>query len=268
MRLLGILFTTCLLIGVGPTMTEALEVTDFRLLNRERGVALYELDGTYVHVVYPREGGRVELLAERVGASTFARRTAPEWYAAWQEAIGPGAFSVVNAQFFDMRQPGEAPLAFAAKIAGEVLPGYGDTQEFKQQKRVVFFEERRTRVVPLGADRIRLLERASAPNAIVGLAPDAAKSAQAALGRTFIGARRNGVAIVAVSPGASQAHMADVLRTFGVRDRDVVMLDGGGSTQLVNRGWLHVPLGRDPEQLRAIPMALGIRVAGRRGLAE
>lgn len=246
-----------------PTATLAQVAPDhFKLLNSMPGVQLYASGSTFVHVLRPRDGATVRFLAELDAQDRFVRKTTPDWFADWKKSVGDRAFSAVNAQFFDMRTAEVAPLAFAVKINGTVYPGYGDLQEYRLQKRVVFFEDRRIRIIPFGSDRVRLLERSAAKDAMVGLAPEVSKAAEKRLGRTFIGTMRNGNAVLVTSAAATQLEMVQVLRDFGVTDTAMVMLDGGGSTQLVTRGWTLLPKPKvDPSLLRTIPLALGVAAA-------
>jgi Phosphodiester glycosidase len=246
-----------------PTAIQAqVEPVHFKLLNSMPGVRLYASGSTFVHVLRPRDGATVRFLAELDAQDRFVRKTTPDWFADWKKSVGDRAFSAVNAQFFDMRATEVAPLAFAVKINGTVYPGYGDLQEYRLQKRVVFFEDRRIRIIPFGSDRVRLLERSAAKDAMVGLAPEVSKAAEKRLGRTFIGTVRNGNAVLVTSAAATQLEMVQVLRDFGVNDTAMVMLDGGGSTQLVTRGWTLLPRGTSTaSELRTIPLALGLSTA-------
>ncbi len=246
-----------------PTATQAqLAPAHFKLLNSMQGVQLYASGSMFVHVLRPRDGATIRFLAELDAQDRFVRKTTPDWFADWKKSVGDRAFSAVNGQFFDMRTAEVAPLAFAVKINGKVYPGYGDRQEYRLQKRVVFFEDRRIRIIPFGSDRVRLLERSTAKDAMVGLAPEVSKAAEKRLGRTFIGTVRNGNAVLVTSAAATQLEMVQVLRDFGVRDTAMVMLDGGGSTQLVTRGWTLLPRRTSTAgELRTIPLALGLSAA-------
>jgi hypothetical protein len=111
-------------------------------------------------------------------------------------------------------------------------------------------------LVPLGADG---LKSSPAPDVLAGLTEDANKRANKSVGRTFIGIDDrdgNGIfetVLVLNTLSAKQEDVAKVLREFGA-DK-VMMLDGGGSAQLICQGKPYVP------SERLIPQALAF-VAG------
>jgi len=97
------------------------------------------------------------------------------------------------------------------------------------------------------ADIVALSQEAlygsSAPNAIGGLTEEANKRSKFSVGRTFVGVDdRDGdgnseTILVFNTLSAKQSGAAETLRSFGADE--VMMLDGGGSTQLLCRnGWM------------------------------
>jgi hypothetical protein len=145
-------------------------------------------------------------------------------------------------------------LPFSLKVDGEIISdGYGKDQ-FKGKKLML----------ELWSDHvdIRELSRAalynsSAPNIIAGLAEDAPKNIKKYVGRTFLGVvDRNGDAryetvLIFSTRSARQVDAASVLRSFGAHK--IMMLDGGGSTQLICQDKPIIA------SERLIPQALGIK---------
>jgi hypothetical protein len=128
-------------------------------------------------------------------------------------------------------------LPFSLKRDGQVLTdGYG-INEFPNQKLMLEIWHDRVDIRSLSAET---LYSSSAPNIVAGLTEDAEKASKKAVGRTFIGVDdrdRNGsseILLIFNTRTAKPSAAADVLREFGADQ--VMMLDGGGSTQLICQG--------------------------------
>jgi hypothetical protein len=232
----------------------------YREVDTARGVTLWRKNREYVQVVSPRRGGRIKLLIgdvkpSEIAGTAFERKDIRDWWDTWATDDGD-AFSVVNGQFFNMTDPAKAPIAFSAKIDGVVHPGYGDNIEYPQGKLVLLLDENGYDVRPYADDAGTLFVR-NELEALVGLKPDMSKSASARMGRTFVGIAPNGNAIVFTSPGATQRYATRILLAFGADRQKIIMLDGGGSTQLVADGKLLAPSKRGAA-LRTVPQAIGI----------
>lgn len=235
------------------------------------GVWLFRKDyknGTpdYVQVIDLERGAALRLLhapvsAERPRRGVYGGNDARlglnslEGY--WQQTINysPQAFCVTNGQFFYLP---EAPtrLALPLKVDGKIVTeGYG----YDQYPEKLMLE--------LWADHadIKLLTAESlyasnAPDILGGLPEEANKRAPYAVGRTFIGVDdwdgdgQFEIVYVFNTPTASQGAVAQVLRDFGAEK--VMMLDGGGSTQLICQGKSIIPSDRNIPQAIAALAAL------------
>ncbi len=100
------------------------------------------------------------------------------------------------------------------------------------------------------------LAASSAPDLIVGLAENANRRASRPTGRTFAGLAdedgdgRYETLLIFNSETATQPRAAAALRAFGAED--LLMLDGGGSTQLICQGRLYIASGRPIPQTLAV----------------
>jgi hypothetical protein len=175
----------------------------------------------------------------------------------WQELQGqdPAAFCVVNGQFFYMLEY-PTRLPFPLKIDGQVLTdGYG-IKDFPDQKLMLELWPGKADIVPLSKEA---LYTSNAPDIIAGLAEDAPKAKKRYTGRTFIGLTgANGegsfdTLMVFNTKTARQVDAAEVMKSFGAQK--VMMLDGGGSTQLICGGKSYI------YSDRLVPQAIGI-IAG------
>jgi hypothetical protein len=172
----------------------------------------------------------------------------------WREisAASKEAFCVTNGQFFYMP---ESPtrLAFPLKVDGQVLTDGWGIKQYTDQKLMLEIWDDRADITPLSKEA---LYGSSAPNIIAGLTEEANKRAKVAVGRTFVGiGDQDGDGIYETvmminTSIAKQVNVADVLRSFGA-DK-VMMLDGGGSTQLICKGTSFI------SSNRPIPQAIAV----------
>jgi hypothetical protein len=173
----------------------------------------------------------------------------------WNEFASDHAnpFCVVNGQFFYMP---ESPtrLPFPLKVNGQIVSdGYGKDQ-FKGKKLMLELWADHADIRELSKEA---LYSSSAPNIVAGLAEDAPKNIKKYVGRTFIGVvDKNGderyeTVLIFSTRTARQVDAASVLRSFGAYK--LMMLDGGGSTQLICQDEAIIA------SERPIPQALGVR---------
>ena len=240
----------------------------FRLVLSVPGVRLYQKDypkGTpdFVQVIELDKGAAVRLYHGPVAEPgegegvyggdnpRFKRRSMQSF---WDEfsSSDPNAFCIANGQFFYLPED-PTRIAFPLKVDGEVVSdGYG-INEYPGKKLML----------ELWADRadIRELTRESlygstAPNVIAGLTEEANKKGKFYVGRTFTGIDdRDGdgsyeTVFIFNTLSARQVDAADVLKSFGA-DK-VMMLDGGGSTQLICQGNSYV------RSERFVPQAVAV----------
>jgi hypothetical protein len=267
---LSVLLLACTLVffPVQASTPEPQVPDGFYLVSQDDGVRLYrkeyaEGNPDYVQVVDLSQGAALRLMhgqrgEPRMGKGMyggddyrFSYQTLPQF---WSQALARDekTFCVFNGQFFYMP---ESPtrLALPLKVDGEIITtGFGYSQYDG--------EERMLELWPEKAEIRELSERAlhasSAPDILAGLSEFANKRARYAVARTFVGVadgNRDGVSetvLVLNTLSATQAQAADVLRAWGAES--VMMLDGGGSTQLYCRdGW-------KVQSERLIPQAIAV----------
>lgn len=238
----------------------------FDLVGSNLGIEFYRRNYSggspdYVQIVHLNLGASVRLLHGDITDSgsgrgayggndaRFVRKSIGQF---WNDAVSTSsaAFCVSNGQFFKMAES-PARLPFSLKRDGQVLTdGYG-INEFPGQKLMLEIWSDRVDIRELSAEA---LYNSGAPNIVAGLTEDAEKASKKAVGRTFIGINdedSNGqseILMVFNTRTAKPSAAADVLRSFGADQ--VMMLDGGGSTQLICQGNILI----DTE--RAIPQGL------------
>jgi hypothetical protein len=165
------------------------------------------------------------------------------------------AFCISNGQFFFM-QESPTRLPFPLKVDGEIISdGYAD-QEFIGEKLLLAIWSDHAEIIPLTKEN---LYSTSAPDILGGLSETANKAGKHFTGRTFIGLDdpdndgRYQHILLFNTKTARQVDAIAVLNSFGVDQ--TMMLDGGGSTQLLCQGESLI------SSDRYIPQALGV-VAG------
>ena len=238
----------------------------FELILSDTGTRLYRKDYSqgnpdFVQVVSLAEGAAIifqhgDITSPGTGAGAYGgndpsltRQTLAQ---TWDEAAAanPEVFCATNGQFFSTNID-PTRLAFPLKKDGVIVSdGYG-LGEYPDQKLLLQLWSDRADIVPLTEEA---LEGSSAPNMLAGLREDADKGPQNYTGRTFVGiddANQDNIyetVLIFNSKTARQPDAAQILRDFGA-DR-LLMLDGGGSTQLVCRSGAYI------ESSRTIPQAI------------
>jgi hypothetical protein len=241
----------------------------FRLVLSAPGVWLYQKDYAngrpdFVQVIDFSQGAGVELLHGPVGASRGSTGmyggpnpiiTRQPLEAFWGQftQTHPSAFCLVNGQFFRLTNELDTQLAFPLKKDGAVLSeGYGKN-EYKGEKLIWEIWPERSSISPLSQES---LYQSNAPDLLAGLTEIANKRAKKLTGRTFIGVddrNKDGrfeTALIFSTQIALQVNAAEVLRQFGADQ--IMMLDGGGSAQLICQGTPYVPSDRP------VPQAVGV----------
>lgn len=271
--ILGLFLLLSLWSGAAPAAApEPKPPPGFELLLSERGVWLYRRlyrSGApdFVQVVDLSQGAGVRLLhaplaeprpQKGVWGGPDPRFGLRSLEAYWQEAAAssPYAFCVANGQFFYMPET-PTRLALPLKMDGVVLTeGFGYPQYEPKQRLMLELWAGHAAIHSLTQEA---LYASTAPDILGGLAEDANKRARSAVGRTFVGVEdrdgdgRSETLYVLNTSIASQVDAAGALREFGARQ--VMMLDGGGSTQLICRGQEYVA------SERPIPQALAVLAA-------
>lgn len=245
----------------------------FYLIDSARGVALYRKDYSngnpdYVQIIDLSQGAFLKLLHGEIseprptkgvygGADPSMTSLPIETY--WQRVTKQekDAFCVVNGLFFYMPEY-PTRLAFPLKVNGElVTDGWGINTYVGQQLILELWEDR----ADIRELNSATLADSSAPNLIGGLTEEANKRAKFSVGRTFVGIDdRDGdgdaeTILVFSTLSAKQSAAADTLRSFGADE--VMMLDGGGSTQLLCQSGWHI------RSDRPVPQAIALIAAPR-----
>ena len=224
----------------------------FKLISEASGVWLYQKDypngnPDYVQVIDLGLGAGFELLhaavrEPRIGRGVYGGDdprlgfNSLEGY--WQQFsnANPTAFCITNGQFFYMLE-NPTRLPFPLKVNGTVISdGYG-IEQFPDLKLVLQLWDDHADIQPLTRES---LYGSSAPNIVAGLAEDANKQGNKYVPRTFVGVddlNQDGLFEIVYlfnTRTARQEDAAAVLQEFGAKR--VMMLDGGGSTQLLCQG--------------------------------
>ena len=261
------LLSIALLLVLATPSASALSVPrGFRIVDDAPGVMLYKQRNNYVQVVSLADGARLHILHGRFfeegSHGSFARQHMKDW---WTEfaAETQNAFSVLNGQFFDTSDPDTSALAFSIKADGKVYEGYGDKTEYPGRKRMLVVYPGRAFMDAYADDPVSLLEH-TAPDILVGLEPTAAKTLARALPRTFMGIARTGEVLLFSSSMATQASASRILRAFGAPIDQILMLDGGSSTHLLQSGKVLAPVSArgTPQAAREkVPQVVGVEAA-------
>lgn len=247
-------------------ITEALDTSnDFTVIFSEPGVTLHHNELDYVQEIDLSQGASVQLLHGYItdigrGKGAYggdepllARETLEQ---AWDEfsRTNENAVCISNGQFFRNDDRASTGLAFPVKANGQILTeGYAGETEYPDAQLMLMIDSDRAGIETLD---IREFYSSEASNIIAGLKPDADKGLNDETGRTFIGIKDNNwdgimeTVLIFTSESATQFHAAEVLRYFGARE--VMMLDGGGSTQLLCEGSSYI------SSPRTIPQTIGV----------
>jgi Phosphodiester glycosidase len=267
----------------------------FSPLIARAGVELYS-DGPaenprsrFVQVVSLSQGASVKLLHGRIDPEHQGIEMGPyrgDDPSFWRQplqtfwdnflASDSKAFCITNGQFFADKHSDRTPinpttLAFSLKADGVyVSDGYavaGPKEEFPHQKLMLEIWKDRADITELTRDN---LYNSNAPNIIAGLTEDADRGPSTATGRTFIGVQdANGddqfeTILIFNSGSSTQLEAAGTLRSFGrsfgADEVKVMMLDGGGSTQLICEGQPYTS-----GDSRTLPQTLAVSAVGAAG---
>jgi hypothetical protein len=259
--------------GAGtPTPTPLAEIPPgFRLIDSALGVQLYRKDYAngnpdFVQVIDIGQGARIELLHGQItearpekGAfgGPDPRMTSPPLQTYWQQIQSEDkyAFCVTNGTFFYMPEY-PTRLAFPLKVAGQIITEGWGVDTYIDQKLILELWQDRVEIEDLSE---QALYSSDAPDILGGLTEQANKRAKFAVGRTFIGLDdrdsdgEQETVLILNTRTALQSSAAAVLRDFGADQ--VMMLDGGGSTQLLCKSGWHI------NSDRPIPQALAVIAA-------
>jgi hypothetical protein len=263
-----------ILIGlVSPVPVEAQATENsipegFYLISSAAGVSLYRKDypggsPDFVQVVELDAGAKIialhgDIHERRPGKGAYggddAQIMSQSLQKFWSQLSNEygDAFCTLNGQFFYMK---ESPtrLPFPLKVANEIVSdGYG-LNEFPDKKLILEIWPDAVNIRELTSDS---LYSSTAPDIIGGLMQTANKRSDHYVGRTFVGTDDRDLDgtfetfLIFNSKISRQVDAAGVLQAFGADQ--VMMLDGGGSTQLICQGETLI------KSDRPIPQAIGV----------
>jgi hypothetical protein len=243
----------------------------FYLIDSARGVQLYKKDYAngnpdYVQLIDLSQGARLELKygqiteprpEKGVYGGADPRMTSLPIQTYWEQSKqeDPNAFCATNGQFFYMPEY-PTRLAFPLKVNGQMVTDGWGIDTYVDQKLMLELWDDHAAIRELTPEA---LAGSGAPNLIAGLTEEANKRAKYSVGRTFLGvADRDGdgldeTVLVFNTASAKEEDAAETLRSFGADQ--VMMLDGGGSTQLICKSGWHI------RSDRPIPQAIAIYAA-------
>jgi hypothetical protein len=249
----------------------------FQLIKDAAGVELFKKsypNGTpdYVQIIRLDQGAAIKLLhgsitADRPGKGVFggndARFQLKSLQSFWKNSKSAmdSVFCVTNGQFFYMP---ESPtrLTLPLKVDGQVVTDGFGADQFIGKRLMLELWSGHADIRELSAET---LYQSSAPDIIGGLSAQANRRAKDYTGRTFAGVddlNEDGLYETIYIFNTRTARQVDadaILKSFGA-DK-TMMLDGGGSTQLICQGENFI------KSERLIPQALAI-VAGNSGVSS
>jgi hypothetical protein len=238
-----------------PTQTPAPEPPPgFYLVDSAYGIQLYKKDypngnPDYIQVVDLGMGARLELLHGNItelrpakgvygGADPRFTSLPVQTYYSQVASTDKDLFCVTNGLFFYMPEY-PTRLAFPLKVDGTVVTDGWGIDTYPDQKLLLELWGDHADITDLTQQS---LYGSTAPDLLGGLTEEANKRMKYSVARTFVGVAdrdQSGsyeTVLVFNSASSLQSGAADVLRSFGAEK--VMMLDGGGSTQLkCKSGW-------------------------------
>lgn len=239
----------------------------FVMILSGEGVKLYRKDyqsgnPDFVQIISLAQGAQIALLhgdieEPRIGKGMYGGNDPRMWAQKlekyWQDvSVDNTALCVTSGQFFFMPEY-PTRLPFPLKVDGNIVSDGFGKQLYPDDKLILELWPDRADIKKLSKEA---LYQSGAPNIIAGLTEDARKSPNKYVGRTFVGVDdtdRDGIfetVLIFSTKSARQKDAAQVLREFGA-DK-VMMLDGGGSAQLLCQGTSYVSSERPLPQVIAV----------------
>ncbi|MGB3510456.1 MAG: phosphodiester glycosidase family protein [Microcoleaceae cyanobacterium] len=237
----------------------------FEVVSNSPGITLYQKDLDYVQMINLSQGASVNFMYGNItdlrsdkGAyggndPQFERKNISQ---VWSNLFSENKylFCITNGQFFRDDRKSSTELAFPVKSDGIIVSdGYAGEIEFPDEKLMLELWDKKALITKFKPTSLKL---STAPNLIVGLEENADKGINKETGRTFIGVqdrdgdRLNETILIFTSKQATQPDAARVLKSFGATK--VMMLDGGGSTQLICQGNSYISSSRTIPQTIAV----------------
>lgn len=241
----------------------------FDLVMSDIGASLYKGNNRFgsidfVQVVDLSQGAGIDLLHGDIvnsgtGRGSYDYAVSPSFRRnsltnIWSSYISSesNAFCITNGQFFSTNND-PTQLAFPLKEDGVIVStGYGEA-EYPGQKLILEIWNDHLDIIDLTEESLR---DSNAPDIIAGLDQNADKGPSNSTGRTFVGIADSDndqqfeTLLIFNSQYSTQKHAVDTLRSFGAEK--FMMLDGGGSTQLICKGDSFI------SSSRTIPQSLAV----------
>ena len=223
----------------------------------------YKSNPDYVQVINLTKGGVVKLLNGAPvsgGSADSPKYTRLNITNAWNDFSGSynNAFSIVNGEFFGNATAYTAEFSYPVKESGVMIShGFGNSEPWV--KRQLRLWGQYAEVASYNNDP-QTIESSACPSIIVGADKSAPFQATNAVARTFIGVMDgnndglNELVLIFSSITSTQANAAGVLQDFGVGADDMIMLDGGGSGQMICKDFDYV------NQTRLLPQFVGVYI--------
>lgn len=257
--------------------TTSIGVAVFVQIQNATGVQLFKKDVTsgntdYVQIIDLSAGAYLEFDAGDVtsGAGTanphFTREAIGD---VWNEKLNqsPNVFSVTNAQFFNAGLSPSTPLAFPVKEGGSMVSQGYDNAAFPGEKLFLPVWSNNADIISYDGQPTSVIN-STADQGIVGLHREANKNPTSNTGRTFVGVSDEDgdgqyeKVLIFTSKTATQAYAAQKLNDFGVEFDKILMLDSGGSTQMICEGTNYV------SSTRLIPQSIIVYAASSSGCTD
>jgi hypothetical protein len=238
-------------------------------VEEKKGVTLYRWGSSdYLQVVNLKKGASVKLIGKITGDGgkaayggdnpTFKLQDIDDAWNSFQNNYIGRSFSITNSQFFSSSS---RELAFPVKQNGSLIDGYAGRSEFENEQVMLEIGDSYARIKQF--DHTSGSLRSASKNLIAGLSYKANKVPSNPDGRTFVGVgdwdedNQNEILVILTSKSSKQYSQKEgengafeKLQEFGANP--VVMLDGGGSSQLRTGSKRYV------ESSRFVPHFLGV----------
>lgn len=245
--------------GVTPT-DPFIPPPGWSLIKSGKGIEVYKSGGNYVQVVMLDQGARIEFVQDQKAYDRF-------WVHGINWFRSSGGMCAVNGQFFKLGM-NPTKLGFPLKINGEIVSAGFDTFTYRERELYLSNHGDHIEIEDFTWDDFK---NKTPDEAIVGLVYTAPKRPKDYTGRTFLGELdwdKDGIheKVLILSAKAAQTNFAHaVLKSFGADG--VMMLDGGGSTQLTC-GTTYISSGRlvpqgvvsfESKDIKTIKTSMGVK---------
>lgn len=246
---------------------------NFKLMDSAPALELYADNDDFVIVADLAEGASLQILpGDKVDSGKvsayggpnpdFKRMSAEDAFAR-VKLSRPGAFALLNSQFFANLNSTNVPVAFAFRKDGLTeSEGFASPSKHEGKRSYLAWDYNAASIELFDNQDISKFRNLKAEQAVVSLSPtvniDGQKDAK--IGRSYLGLvsdseqgnNKYTKLVFFVSPRSTQAHAESTLSAFGAGPK--LMLDGGGSSQLRWRGGKLVQSNRTvPQFLVLVP---------------